>query len=142
MSEPVVIYWDTSALISLLFRDRYSEKARGWLRREGYHFISSLALAEVYGIIARIKKERFLSEYLIDEAYEILRRGPWRRITLTPSWDYLHSLATRSLLCGSLLWHLATVRTLAGELPELMVLSYDDRFVRACVSENLKLAEK
>jgi predicted nucleic acid-binding protein len=138
--EPVILYWDSSAIISLLFRDQFSENARAWLRREGYHLISSLTLAEAYGVLARLKKERLLAEFLIDEAYEILGEGPWRRINIIPSWDFLTTLASRVRLCGSLLWHIAAAKTLQRELPELMMLSYDENLRTACIAEKMEIA--
>lgn len=35
--NPVVLYWDASAVLSALFKDNHSLKAHQWANRAGYH---------------------------------------------------------------------------------------------------------
>jgi hypothetical protein len=51
-AQPGVIYWDTSAIVSALFRDRHSDTASAAARAPGTHLMSSLGWAEVHAVIA------------------------------------------------------------------------------------------
>lgn len=48
--EPVVLYWDSSAVLSALFRDRHSAEAIAWSRRQGVHLLTTLAWAEAHAV--------------------------------------------------------------------------------------------
>jgi hypothetical protein len=42
-----VIYWDTSAILSSLFTDKHSAKAKDWVSKSSLHLISTLAYPEL-----------------------------------------------------------------------------------------------
>jgi predicted nucleic acid-binding protein len=132
----VVIYWDASAVLSALFKDKHSEEAVSWSRREGVHLISSLSCAEVYAVISRIRRENLLADVLINAAYESLEKGPWRRLYLIPDWDEFKSLSQKWPLRGADLWHLAAAKTLQKRLPELYLLTFDNRLMVAALGED------
>lgn len=132
-----VIYWDASAVLSALFKDKYSEEAMNWSRREGVHLISSLSYAEIYAVMSRIKREGLLSDVLINAAYESLEEGPWRRLYLIPDWSKFKSLSQKWPLRGADLWHLSTAKTLQKRIPELHLLTYDSRLMAAAMGEGL-----
>jgi len=134
----VVTYWDASAVLSALFKDKHSEEAINWSRREGVHLISSLSFAEVYAVISRIRREGLLADVLINAAYESLEEGPWRRLYLMPDWDDFKSLSQKWPLRGADLWHLATAKTLQKRLPELYLLTFDNRLMVAALGEDLR----
>lgn len=54
-SQSMVVYWDTSAIVSALFKDAHSDIAFSRARKEGVHLISTLALAETYAVNSRIQ---------------------------------------------------------------------------------------
>lgn len=133
----VVVYWDSSAVLSVLFRDRHSDDAARQARRPGLHLLSTLAWAEVCAVIGRLARERVLGEALAEAARHVVAGGPWRRTTASPHGEVVRELAARWALSGPDLWHLAAAKTLQNELPELRVLSYDERFATAARGEGL-----
>lgn len=137
-NNPVVIYWDASAVLSALFKDKHSDEAINWSRREGIHLLSSLACAEVYAVISRIRREGLLPGVLINAACESLGEGPWRRLNLIPDWDKIKSLSQKWPLRGANLWHLAAAKTLQKRLPELRLLTFDNRLSVAAMGEGLQ----
>lgn len=126
-----VVYWDSSAILSTLFRDRHSEEALARALRPGVHLLSTLAWAEVHAVIARMGRERVLADALLSAARQLLDEGSWRRVNASPDWLLVRELATRRALRGSDLWHLAAAKTLQLELPELTLLSFDARLASA-----------
>ncbi len=80
------VYWDSSAILSALFRDRHSEEASKVARRSAVHFLSTLAWAEVHTVVARIERERALAKVLVAAAREALEGGPWRHLNAVPEW--------------------------------------------------------
>ena len=134
-----VIYWDSTALLSYLFRDEHSEGVMKKSRQKGVHLLTSLAIAEVYTVISRIQRESMLSEMIIDSLFELLLTGPWSRLNIMPDSLAMKELATKWPLKGSGLWHLATAKTLQREFPELMILTFDRELARASRGEKLKL---
>lgn len=133
----VVTYWDSSAALSVLFRDPHTEETTAWIRRSGVHLLSTLAWAEVHAVIAGIQRERVFPKALLDGAREALRSGPWRRTNASPDWREVQTLADRWPLRGADLWHLATVKSLRSELPELTLVSFDARLTSAARAEGL-----
>ncbi|MFH1992381.1 MAG: type II toxin-antitoxin system VapC family toxin [Pseudomonadota bacterium] len=131
----VAIYWDASAILSVLFKDSHSETAIAWAESEGVHFISTLAYAEVCAVIARMKKERILSSPLVAASFETLEHGPWRYLTADPEWEITKNLSEKWSLRGADLWHLATAKSLHKELPELILLTFDGRLQKASQGE-------
>ena len=132
-----VIYWDSSAVLSALFTDTHSKTAKKWSIAKGVHFISTLTFAEVTAVIARMQRERFISDTLSQAAFEVLDAGPWRRISTWPEWKITRALSYRWPLRGADLWQLATAKTLFREFPELILLSFDNRLKKAAAREGL-----
>ena len=132
-----VIYWDTSAVLSMLFADDHSVSAGRTVRKPGLHFLSTLAWAETQAAIARLQRERAATAALLDAARDTLQMGPWRRLHIAPKWDLVEMLATDWPLRGADLWHLAAAKTLREELPELTLLSFDSRLAAAAKGEGL-----
>lgn len=137
-NSSVVVYWDASAVLSALFKDAHSDEAISWSRREGVHLISSLSYSEVNAVISRIGRERLLADVLINAAYEALEEGPWRQLYLIPDWDRFKSLANKWPLRGADLWHLAAAKTLQKRIPELYLLTFDNRLMVAAMGEDLQ----
>lgn len=133
----VVLYWDSSAVLSALFRDRHSDQAARWAGRLGVHLISTWASAEVQAVIARIERERVLTGVLVRAAREVLEQGPWRRLNASPEWNLVQALSSKWSLRGADLWHLCTARSLQSELPELRILTFDTRLAAAAGGEGL-----
>lgn len=132
-----VLYWDSSAVLSVLFQDAHSRRAAAAVRKPAVHLLSTLAWAEVHAVIARIEREHALADILVDAARESLDRGPWRRASISPEWDVVRDLAARWELRGADLWHLSAAKTLRAELPELQLLTFDTRLGRAARGERL-----
>ena len=137
-TDPVV-YWDASAVLSVLIADGHSARATAAARRPGTHLISTLCSAEVSAVLARLERDRTLPTVLADAARELVRNGPWRRLTLQPDWASIDDLATRWPLRGADLWHLATAVTLSRELPELRLITFDSRLTLASSGAGLAL---
>lgn len=132
-----VVYWDTSAIMSVLFKDEHSEKAKSLANQEGVHLISSLGYAEACAVVARIKREGFLTDMLIEAAFEVLETGPWRRLLISPLWEELRGLCEKWSLRGADLWHLAAAKRIQKELPELTLFTFDDILKNAALGEGL-----
>lgn len=137
-SSPV-IYWDASAILSVLIRDAHSSRATAVARRRVTHLLSTLAYAEVSAVISRQERERALPAPLAATVRDVLRDGPWRRLSLQPDWSSMDGLASRWPLRGADLWHLATAVTLSRELPELRLLTFDVRLAAASTDLGLAL---
>jgi predicted nucleic acid-binding protein len=136
-NNALLIYWDSSAILSALFSDTHSNTAKKRADETGLHFISSLAYAEVSAVIARMKRERILVETLVNAAFEALDQGPWRRIYTWPEWEIVRTLSDKWALRGADLWHLAAAATLRKEFPELRFLTFDQRLKKAAAGEAL-----
>ncbi len=134
-----VIYWDSTALLSFLFKDRHSEQVIKKARQKGVHLLTTLTIAEVYTVISRIQREQLLSEILADSLFEALEAGPWSRLNIVPESSALRELARKWPLKGSGLWHLAAAKTLQREFPELMIMTLDSELARASRGESLRL---
>ncbi len=132
-----VIYWDASAILSVLFKDSHSNTAVKWIAKEAVHFLTTLAYAEVCAVISRMQRENVLSDILIKAGFEALDQGPWRRITINPKWDIARSLSKKWPLRGADLWHLAAAKSLQSEFPELVMLTFDLRLENAAKGEDL-----
>ena len=132
-----VIYWDTSAILSIIFSDSHSENAKIWVEKKGIHFISTLAFAEFCAVISRMHREKLLNDIVTQAVFEVLDGGPWRRIFSHPESKILRSLSAKWPLRGADLWHLATAKSLSQEFPELYLLSFDNRLNQAAEGESL-----
>jgi predicted nucleic acid-binding protein len=132
-----VIYWDSSAVLSTLLQDSHSEQALCYAGFNAVHLLSSLTLAEVYAVLSRINRERMLTEILVKASLEALESGPWRKLTIGPDAGEVRKLASKWPLRGADLWHLAAVKTLQYELPELLLLTFDQRLYHAAAGEKV-----
>jgi predicted nucleic acid-binding protein len=132
-----VLYWDSSAVLSALFRDRYSERAGSWAAKPGVHFLSMLAWAEVHAVIARVERDRTLTGALGRAARAVLDQGPWRRLNASPDWNLVRTVSSKWSLRGADLWHLCTAKALQAEFPELRILTFDTRLADAARREGL-----
>ena len=137
INSPRVIYWDSSAILSALFEDIHSKTAKRWADAKGLHFISTLGYAEVSAVIAKMKREHILVDTLVKAAFEVLDRGPWRRIYTWPELESVRVLSAKWPLRGADLWHLANAITLRKEFPELAFLTFDQRLKKAATGEKL-----
>ncbi len=135
--DPHVIYWDSSALLSALFKDRCSDEAQKWAHQEGIHLMSTLAYTETCAVIARIQRDSLLADFLIKAALEILEGGPWLHLSAWPEWKIIQPLSVKWPLRGADLWHLATAKSLQKQLPELFLLTFDTRLNAAALGEGL-----
>jgi predicted nucleic acid-binding protein len=133
------VYWDASALVSALILDAHSDRAVATAQRPLTHLVSTLAYAEVVAAIARAKSLGRLDARRSKAALQLLRHGPWRRLTLQPDWVVISTLAAQSPLRGADLWHLASVSTLTRQLPEVRLFSFDDRLAAAAAALGLGL---
>lgn len=136
----LVVYWDSSAVLSVLISDVHSTEATAAARLTGAHLLSTLAYAEVFAVLARLERGGNLPSVLADSARELIRNGPWRRLALQPDWANIDDLAVRWPLRGADLWHLATALTLSRELPELRLITLDARLTAASDGLGLTLA--
>jgi predicted nucleic acid-binding protein len=131
----VVIYWDSSAVLSALFKDPNSRRAKLMADGDGLHLLTTFAYAEVNAVMARMKRDHILTEVLFQSAHEILDRGPWRRISIAPEWLITRRLAAKHPLRGADLWHLSAAISLKSEFRELSLLTFDQRLKAAAELE-------
>ncbi|MGP6192616.1 MAG: type II toxin-antitoxin system VapC family toxin [Vulcanimicrobiaceae bacterium] len=132
-----VTYWETSAILSALFRDANSDAATARARSAGLHLLSSLAWNETQAVMARIEREKAASAALVESAREVLEMGPWRRVNVSPDWQIARELSRKWPLRGADLWHLCAAKALHAELPELRLLSFDTRLAVSAQGEGL-----
>jgi len=133
----VAVYWDASAILSALLQDVYSEEARECIGRSGVHLISTLSFAEVAAVLSRIQRERLMADILVDAAREALQTGAWRRLNVSPEWSEIEELSSKWKLRGADLWHLAAARSVQKEIPELRLLTFDNRLRVAASGQGL-----
>ena len=130
----VVVYWDASAVLSLLFDDIHTENALSWWKRSRtVHLLSSLAFVETVAVIGRLGRTGFLDAPLAEKAYANLPPGAGgKQVFSRPS---LPAYARRWPVRGADLWHLACACTPRRQLPELRLLTFDNRLHEAAVGE-------
>lgn len=133
-----VIYWDASAVLSVLLQDNHSREAQQWVNQPGHHLLSTLSYSEVTAVLFRIRRERVMAEILVDAAAEVLESGPWRRLNTGPGWKLMKKLSNKWPLRGADLWHLAMAKTLQDQLPELQLLTFDSRLQAAVQGEGME----
>lgn len=129
--DPQPVYWDASAVLSVLIADVHSAKATSAARSNDAHLLSTLAFAETFAVMARLERDGNLPKALADAARDLVVNGPWRRLALQPDWQAIETHAARLPLRGADLWHLATADTLRRELPDLKVITFDTRLAVA-----------
>ena len=134
----LVLYWDASAVLSLLFEDIHSEAALCWWQKEGaVHLLSSLAYVEVAAVIARLERTNSLNAFSTEAALAHLAAWGWRRIAILPDYNLVAPNARRWSLRGADLWHFVCACTVRRNLPELKLLTFDNRLLDAAVGEGL-----
>jgi predicted nucleic acid-binding protein len=136
-AELLPVYWDASAVLSVIFEDSHSRNALDWAQRKGLHLISTLSYAETCAVVARMRRDRMLADILTEAALKTLDQGPWRRLHVGPQWGTVQSLSLKWALRGADLWHLATAKGLQEQLPELVLLTYDYKLEVAARGEGL-----
>jgi len=129
------IYWDASAVLSVLIKDSHSETAQRWIRKTGLHLLSTLAYAEVVSVLDRMERENLLTRILVQSASQELLEGPWRLLNVCPARDQMDSLRGKYALRGADFWHLALARTLREEIPELIFMSFDRKLLDGAEKE-------
>ena len=134
---PATLYWDASALLSLLVEDRHSATARRRFATPGPHLVSSLAFTEVCAVVARLERGHHLSAGDWRQAIGSLSARPWSALHLEPDRHRIADLAARHRLRGADLWHLAAAATLAAELPGLSLVTFDTDLAEAAHAEGL-----
>ena len=133
----IALYWDTSALLSVVWRDAHSAAAMRHAAANGVHLVSSLAWVELHAVLARIQREGAASAVLVDAAREAVASGPWRHLSAIPRRDVALELAEKWPLRGADLWHLALVKTLQTDLGPLKLITFDARLSAAAEGEAL-----
>lgn len=133
------VYWDASAVLSLLFPDGHSRAARACAAQEVENMLSSFALAEIYAVLERARKSGARSEAVIAESKRRLVRGRWRYVRISPRRAMLQELAPKYALNSADLWHLSLAKALNEERPGLRLLSFDAKLVEAARGEGFSV---
>jgi predicted nucleic acid-binding protein len=133
----VVIYWDASAILSVLVEDGHSQKAQKYINKRGVHFLSTLAAAETYAVLSRMKFDGILTTILYKSALEVFENSPLRKIYIQPEWKIIQKLSSLYVLKGADLWHLATVETIKMDLPETKIITFDKKLSSASKKEKV-----
>lgn len=105
-----VLYWDASAVLSLLTMDEHHGRAREFYEQGSVHLLSSLSYAEVLAVLARLKRQGSLNDEQCERARRFLDSHPWRFTRITPEREEIARLAVRWPLRGADLWHLSPPR--------------------------------
>jgi len=133
----MVIYWDASAILSILVEDEHSAKAIKTEKRKGIHLASTLGFAETSAVLKRMNHQTVLTDVLYASALESLENSVIRKINVQPDWKIMQELSTRYVLKGADLWHLATVKTIQPKLPEVLIFSFDKQLSNAAKKEGV-----
>lgn len=137
-SRQVVVYWDTSAVLSSLFTDDHSPQAQYWINQDGFHFLSTLTHAETCAVIARMQREWRIAEIVAQAAMEAFNEGPWRRVNAQPAWTHIARLSRKWALRGADLWHLAFAAGLRDHLSELTLLTFEKQLQASARGEGFQ----
>ena len=135
--DRALLYWDASAILSLLFNDVHATLAKRQFRRTGKHLLSSLARAECASVIARAVRSGEMAVALGERAIESIARTPWLALADGPAPATLRVLARRYPLRGADLWHLALALDLGESLPGVRLLTFDSVLGAAAGAEGL-----
>ncbi len=128
-------YWDASAILPLFVQDKHTPRSERAIKSSGVHILSSLAIAEVLGVFARINGVEILLKR--DEFLKEIDDGCWSLSHTAPLPETLKKLVLKYKLRGADLWHLAAASDLKRELPELALLSFDQALSTAAQAEGL-----
>lgn len=132
-----ILYWDSSAVISLLVPDRHTQSARIHASTEDEHLLSSLAHAEVCAVISRLERSGVIDPKHAASAKDRFDRGSWTFARIVPSRRLVQRLASRWALRGADLWHLGAALTLQAQKPNVEILSFDQSLIEAARGENI-----
>lgn len=132
-----ILYWDASAVLAALLRERRTPEALRRSRTPGPHLLSSLGTAEVQAVLSRMHAGGVLDKAELRQVRAELHAGPWEAVHAVPAGDDLASLADNHTLRGADLWHLALAKMLQRELPELRLFTFDARLRGAAEAEGL-----
>lgn len=122
----LAVYWDTSAVISLLVVDAHTPDAIAWFSKDRAHLISSLTFAETSSVFSRLRQDGVLTAGETDKALASLSSAPWRKVSRGPEWDEIARAAQALNLRGADLWHISMALTLRRQgIHELLLLTYD-----------------
>lgn len=135
------IYWDSSALFSLIFPDAHTVRAVAHARSNVEHVISSLTWTEVHAGIARIVRDRAHPAEIIAAARVQLSTNALRYTDLSPDRSIVRQLADRWSLKGADLWHLSLAKTLHADNRHVRMLSFDARLAAAANAEGVAVPE-
>ena len=133
----MVIYWDTSAILSILVEDGHSKKSTEIIKQTGLHLTSTLGIAETYAVLKRMNHEKVLADILYESAIESFTNSAIRRINTQPHQDVLQDLSSQYVLKGADLWHLAVVKTIQSELHEVRIFSFDKQLMTGSEKEGV-----
>lgn len=126
-------------LTVLLPQERHEEGA-AWLARGRVHLSSSLAWAEVHAVLGRYVRAGLMTPELARDGSARLARGRWDYVETVPDRTVVRELAIRWPLRGADLWHLALVKTLWTEQPDIRILTFDHRLAEAAAGEGLAVS--
>ncbi len=110
-----IYYWDSKAVLSLLIQDKHSKIASKLYDKNDVNLISSLVIAEVFAVLARIQRENIKLKILLNASREALRTGKWRIINISPEFELIKKYSEKYSLRGADLWHLCLVLQLQNE---------------------------
>jgi predicted nucleic acid-binding protein len=131
----LAIYWDTSAVISVLTVDTHTSDALAWFSKDSAHLISSLTFAEASSVLSRLRREGVMTTSDANKALATLSSAPWRKVSRGPGWDQITGAAQAWNLRGADLWHISMALTLKRQgIHELLLLTYDSQ-LRAAAEE-------
>lgn len=131
------VYWDTSAILSVLVADEHTRAAREQFARSSLKLVSTLALAEALAVLARLEREGEIRPKSRARAATSLFADPWIRWEGQPRRELLAELASRTRLRGADLWHLGAALTAREELPELELLTFDRQVATSATTVGL-----
>lgn len=135
--QPLILYWDASAILSVLIKDENSKEAQNWANRDGVHLISTLSYSEVLAVLSRIQRDKVMEAGAIRSAAEALEGGLWRRLAITPQWNITKRLSEKWPLRGADLWHLSAAKSTQEHFPEVQLLTYDRKLMIAAQGEEI-----
>jgi predicted nucleic acid-binding protein len=134
----LAIYWDASAILSLIARDAHTDDALSWYEKDCTHLMSTLAYAETCAVLSRLQRDRIITGSEASGSLDAIASLPWKRLLLCPGWDEISEVSGKWGLRGADLWHLSLALTLRRrQLSELVLLTYDSQLRSAAAGEGL-----
>jgi predicted nucleic acid-binding protein len=133
----LVLYWDTSALLSYFFTDLHSAIAQKYVKAEGVHLLSSLAHAEACAVVAGMAKQATINRHFAKTVRTAFDNDPWRTLNGYPDRKIVGKLSPKWSLRGADLWHLSLAVSLRRDLPEIKLLTFDKQLFEAASGEGV-----